>query len=101
MTWQDVIDKLEEWRRDPNGLAEDDLIPLTEAAIYEAIRFSREGDRQADLPPVRVVPDGDGGINFEFRYRSIHVRLVEIDRTGRAETVWLRRGKALGREAVN
>jgi hypothetical protein len=86
-SWQAVIDyKLVEWGRQPWQLAEDELIPPTPAAVGRAIQIAESfRDRNAP-PPLRVVPDGDGGVVFE-RWTQAHTQAIEITKDGRAEFV--------------
>ena len=64
--WDDVINHhLIEWGRDPGALAEDDFVPPSVETITLAFKVAKElRDRGYD-PPVRVLPDGNGGISFE------------------------------------
>jgi hypothetical protein len=90
--WQDVIDgKLIEWGRDPSRLAEPELIPPTRAAIKRAVAIASELRDRNVLPPMRAVPDGDGGLVFE-RWSGEVSESIEVDAEGRAELVRLRSG---------
>ena len=96
MTWQEVIDKLNDWQRDPDGLAEDDLIPPTEAALLRANFVVQLGAMFGSVePPKRVVPDGNGGVDIEF-----HKGSLEIDKNGRTERVLVKGGKVVSRETI-
>ena len=64
--WQQVIDsKLVEWGRHPERLEEDDLIPPTPLALRVAVELAIKRRDGCHVPPMRVVPDRDGGIAFE------------------------------------
>lgn len=66
--WQRLIDDyLIEWGRDPSQLADEDLIPPSEDMIRYASRIAIALRNAGWPPPLRVVPDGEGGITFERR----------------------------------
>jgi len=74
--WQTIIDNyLVEWGRDPSVLADDDLVPPSGRIIDRACQVAREMRNEGFLPPLRVVPDGEGGISFERRDGSYFVSL--------------------------
>jgi len=64
--WQRMIDDfLIEWGRNPQQLQEDDIDAPTVAAIQKAIDIARKCRDNGVAAPLRVVPDGEGGIAFE------------------------------------
>lgn len=83
--WQAVLDyTLVEWGRNPSQLAEDGLIPPSANALAVACQvaqFLRDHDQDA---PLRVVPNGDGGIVFERSQGEIF-ETIEIQEDGSAE----------------
>ena len=85
--WDRVIEeKINLWKNNPAALAEEDFTPPTWVAIQLAHRFAiRMRDVGAD-PPLRVVPDGDGGIVFEKRTGTT-VELVECTGEGVLEYI--------------
>jgi hypothetical protein len=88
--WQELIDyKLIEWGRDPDQLAEHELIPPTTRAVQRAIQIAKELQARKALPPMRVVPDGDGGIVME-RWCGPWSVSIEIDHHGVTELVVVR-----------
>ena len=96
--WQEVIDeKLIEWGRDPDQLAEDDLIPPTRESVQQATRIALAFRNRGLPPPLRVVPDGDGGIVLERWSESCSVS-IEIDAQGFAEFVECCQGRVTQRE---
>lgn len=98
-TWQRVIDdQLIEWGRNPSLLEEDDLIPPTQAALDRARRIIAEMMSTGQPAPMRVVPDGDGGIGFE-RWCDSVTASIEIAKNGTAEIVLLQDGRVVGRSA--
>lgn len=65
--WNEIIDhKLIEWGRNPEALEDDECEPPTKIAIQMAIEEARLRSDKGDVHPTRVVPDGDGGLAFEF-----------------------------------
>lgn len=82
--WQRTIDHyLVEWGRDPSQLEDDDFVPPSLKTIGLAIKTA-ELLRNAVPPapaPLRVVPNGEGGIVFERRAGDIFQSL-EIQEDG-------------------
>lgn len=101
MQWQQVIDeKLVEWGRYPAQLAEPDLIPPTDSAIRSAVRIAMDmrDASPSHPPPLRVVPDGDGGVVFE-RWEGSSSESIEIHGDGGAEYVQIRNHRVIQRTA--
>ena len=68
--WNQIIDRLIEWGRNPANLADDDAEPPTASAIATAARVaSMFRDTQA-LAPTLVAPNGEGGLSFELRHSN-------------------------------
>lgn len=64
--WDDLIDnKLIEWGRNPSALEDDDFVSPTSEVINEACALALEMRNANCPPPLRICPDGDGGICFE------------------------------------
>ncbi|MHB1421927.1 MAG: hypothetical protein ACYC3I_01780 [Gemmataceae bacterium] len=91
--WQTVIDDtLVEWGRDPSRFAEDGLAPPSAKAIGAACQialFLRDYDYDA---PLRVVPNGDGGIVFERSQGEIF-ETIEIQEDGSYEWATFNNGR--------
>lgn len=68
--WEGIInDRLVEWGRNPQTFDEDDLVPPTADAIRKACKLATCYRDDGGVPPaLRVLPDGDGGIVFEWRH---------------------------------
>ena len=81
-----------EWQRDPDALAEDELIPPTSEACVKAIELVK----LQRTPFGRCVPDGDGGIVLERWVGSV-ISSVEIDSAGAIEFVECVDGKVTKR----
>jgi hypothetical protein len=65
--WERIIDRcIIEWGKNPPGSDEDDFEPPARAIIdlaHDIVRYCRD---RGLVAPQRVVPDGTGGIAFEF-----------------------------------
>ena len=68
--WGNVIDQLLDWLRNPQELMDEDFLPPSKGLIEKVCDLAVDS-RDKQLPsPLRVVPDGDGGISFERRSGS-------------------------------
>jgi len=77
--WDRVIfSQLVEWGKDPDALADDGLVPPSEAIIHLACTWAMKFRDQGAPGPLRVVPDGEGGICFERRaepyFQTLNIR---------------------------
>ena len=107
LRWQDIIDKkLIEWGRNPEELADDDLVPPSHAAVDSAVRKAqewrdaREYDNGFVPSPQWVVPNGDGGIVFEWREESTSA-VVEVFDDGSAECAIFEDNKLVSRTSID
>lgn len=85
-SWESTIDqKLIEWGRNPALLQDEAVIPPTREALATAFKLARrlEKDRP-QAPPSRTMPDGDGGVVFEWR-RGCRLDALEISDQGAVE----------------
>ncbi len=65
--WQRLIDDyLVEWGRDLTQLAEDDLVAPSRELIDFACDVAIACRDDGSQAPIRVVPDGEGGVSFEW-----------------------------------
>jgi hypothetical protein len=64
--WQRVVDKLDDWLRNPAQLEDEGIDQPTGRIVRIALDIA-EQYREADVfaPPDRVIPDPNGGIVFE------------------------------------
>ena len=76
--WNTIDGKLIEWGRDPSQLEDEDIIPPSSDAIASASKFACEFRDQGKPAPLRVVPNGDGGIVFRWEYGETSIS-VEIE----------------------
>ena len=66
--WERVIDDcLVKWGQDPSLLEDEDIVPPSLEIVRKACELAMEWRDQGHSPPLRVVPDTDGGISFERR----------------------------------
>lgn len=107
LRWQEIIDKkLVEWGRDPGQLADDNLVPPSRAAVDSAVqkaqewRDTRESDDEFVPSPQWVVPNGDGGIVFEWREEST-AAVIEILDDGSRVCAIFEDGKLVSRTPID
>ncbi|GIW91113.1 MAG: hypothetical protein KatS3mg109_1545 [Pirellulaceae bacterium] len=83
--WQDLIDqKLIEWGRCPDKLADEGVEAPSGETIHLAIQLAELMKARSLQPPTSVVPDPNGGIVFERRGVSI-VEVIHIWEDGTIE----------------
>ena len=64
--WDSVIDRyLVEWGRDASALEDEDFVPPGLEVVKLACEVAMEFRDEGLPPPIRVVPDGEGGLAFE------------------------------------
>jgi hypothetical protein len=68
--WEPIDEKLRAWGRDPDQFDAGEIVPPSRPIIYAARRVADKLCELGSPAPLRVVPDGDGGIAFEFRHRD-------------------------------
>jgi len=94
--WQELADNsLLEWQRDPSQLDEEGTTTPSIETIQRAIRLASDLDGRGVPAPIRIVPDVQGGIVFEFEwgqlFESLHIQPagnVEHRRFYRNRLVW-------------
>lgn len=65
--WNDIIDnKLIEWGRHPEEIADVNLVPPTPNCLASAFSFAKRAKSMQVPAPSRTLPDGDGGLVFEW-----------------------------------
>jgi hypothetical protein len=98
--WQRFIDeKLIEWGRDPSLLDDESVIPPSRPSVDTAVWLAMRLRDAGEVPPLRVVPDGDGGIVFE-RWEGNLSESFEVSQHGGIEYVQCRDGRVEARRAV-
>ena len=98
--WQRVIDdKLIEWGRHPGQLEDDGIKPPTPLVLAKACEFATFcRDRDIDSP-LRVSPDGSGGVVFEWRADPLYFS-VEVNACGNTELLVFENSKLLNRNPI-
>jgi hypothetical protein len=85
--WERIINEyLVEWGRDPSQLEDEGVTPPSLEIITLASKIAMELRDRCCPPPLRVVPDGEGGIAFEQRsgdfflsLNLLHDRSIELE----------------------
>jgi hypothetical protein len=86
-TWTALIDsRLIEWGRNLAELKRPDFEPPTGEAVRAATVFAFNLRDSNSPPPTHLVPDGEGGISFEFRQGNA-VIAIDVCADGSAETL--------------
>lgn len=100
MEWDNVIDdQLTWWGINPSQLEDDGIDAPSREIIGLACRVAyamRDGDTP---PPLRVVPDGDGGIVFE-RKDGPTFQTIEIAKDGSIEMFTFENSRLVSRQRV-
>jgi hypothetical protein len=103
--WNAVIDNcLIEWGRDTDGSCfrdeEEDFVPPTPHALHLAACRVAPTMRDAGLPaPLHVVPDGNGGLSFEFEPQDrTWFASLDIGGEGSVELLVFDEGRLIFRE---
>jgi hypothetical protein len=98
--WEEIINtKLIEWGRHPDQLEDDDLIPPSKSVVQTAIQIAQGARDARRIPPDWIIPDGDGGIVFEWREANRAVKLELLD-DGSAECLFFDHDRLLFRETL-
>ena len=95
-----VLATLKEWAGNPELLRDDGVIEPSLASIYIAIDLATRWRDQEDPPPQRVVPNGDGGIAFEWWSNSKSVT-IEFFEDGEVEVARFADAKLISRDRIN
>jgi hypothetical protein len=83
--WEDVIHgRLAEWNRDPVVLDDEGVEPPSREIIGRAIRLAHYLSSRHVPAPQRIVPDGNGGIVFEW-FQDSTTESIEISDEGTLE----------------
>ena len=99
--WQDVIDhQLVEWGRSVADLEDDGLVPPSPYAIYQASRLAMHFRDQGQPAPMRVVPNGDGGICLE-RWHGQCFQTIEIRADGTVELITFKDSRLVSRHRLD
>lgn len=73
--WDETVDRLIGWWKSVADLEEDDLVPPARPVIESALRIAPRLCDVKTPPPLRIVPDGEGGIAFEWRHGNVFISM--------------------------
>lgn len=101
IAWQRLIDEmLIEWGRHPEQFEDEDGYKAPSAdnlvRATEFIAFCRD---RGLTPPLRMAPDGEGGIVFEW-YEGLTSRYVEVHADGSMEFIMFEDCKLVSRQSL-
>lgn len=98
--WDRIIDQhLVEWGRDPSGFDSDEIVPPSREIIHAACHVAMRLRDENWAAPLRVVPDGDGGIAFEHE-DGASFQTLHLQADGSVELLTFRDCKIVGREGL-
>lgn len=99
--WQRVIDGvLAEWGR-KQQIRDEDGIEWPAAAVVEAARrLASSLQNQGLCPPTRVVPNGEGGLVFEYQHAR-ELQTIEIEADGTIEVCRFKDAKLINRNRIS
>ena len=98
--WDNIIDvQLIEWGKDPSWLEDDGLEPPSRQIIGLACCVAQAMRDEGAPPPLRVVPDGDGGIAFEWKDGTASCA-VEIEEDGSVEMITFENSRLVSRQRI-
>jgi hypothetical protein len=91
--WRPLIDQqLVEWGLNPASLEDDGVSPPSAIAIHLASRLALILRDRGQRAPTRIVPDGSGGISFEWESDRIFTT-VNISPSGAIEGALFKDGR--------
>jgi hypothetical protein len=98
--WQRlIVEKLALWARHPEEFADDGLKAPTTEVLADARDFAVFCRTRGVQAPLRVAPDGSGGVSFEWRFGALY-QTVEFRAGGEAELLFYENGKLLRRQPI-
>jgi hypothetical protein len=84
--WNTAINELLDWRQDLSQLMDEGLLPPKSEIVDLACALALEMRDDGWLGPLRVVPDGEGGIVFERGDRYLF-ETIAIEANGQVEVL--------------
>lgn len=102
--WQTAIDdRLVEWGKDLRALEDEDIVPPSLQIIDLACRLAMEMRDDDYASPLRVVPNGEGGIVFESWPIQVEEgieegHVIEINSDGSIELIVFANSQVVSRE---
>jgi len=98
--WQRVIDDyLVEWGRNPDQLEDEDLAAPSSKSLQFACNLAMDMRDQGLPAPLRVVPDGEGGVSFERR-DGAWFQSLDVLEDGSIELVTFKDYRVVSRESI-
>ena len=98
--WQKLVDTLADWERDPDDLEDEGVEPPDVPAIRLASDLAEMMRDRNIEPPGRKVPNGDGGLLFQWRSDQT-TWTVEFDIDGSVESSLVRSGRLVCRQSLH
>ena len=100
VAWQEVIEQLAAWARDPEQLSDEGIEAPSDRMLrlaLDVVAVLRERNVES---PDRVIPNGDGGIVFRWRSRDFTWSL-ELDADGSMETSLMEEDRLVCRHSLH
>ncbi len=97
--WGRIEVQLQEWEQHRKTLDDDDLDLPSQATIQLIRDVCLALSQHAVDPPLRLVPNLDGGAAFEWR-ASPYLWSVEVERDGALESSVFREGRLVSRHRI-
>ena len=98
--WGRIEVQIQEWEQHPKTLDDDDLDLPSRATIQLIRDVCHALSQHAVDPPLRLVPNLDGGAAFEWR-ASPYLWSVEVERDGALESSVFRDGRLVTRHRIS
>ena len=98
--WQAVLERLADWRRDPQQLADEGVEPPTEGLLEAAGTVADVLGNTGVEPPDTLVTNGDGGIVFRWRSGQ-STWAIELDSDGSVESSLMLRDRLVWRHSLH
>ncbi|NQT41347.1 MAG: hypothetical protein HQ581_27915 [Planctomycetes bacterium] len=98
--WKRVIDdQLIEWGMDPDQLEDEGIEAPSRKIISRAWDLARRMRDGGAPPPLRVVPNGDGGITFEWKDGPVF-ETIELEDDGSIEIIKFVDSEVVSRHSI-
>ncbi len=79
--WRAILTQLRVWMENPSATEDEGTRPLSLKSLSQAAVRAVQLRDDSWVPPTRLVPDGDGGVAFEWR-EGTSLRLLTIGVSG-------------------
>lgn len=99
-SWQRVIDQqLQEWQRDPSQLEDEGVEPPSLEVLPLVVEVAAALRDHGVEPPLRVLPNGEGGVVFEWR-DTPYFWSLEVEQTGSLNLSIFRNSRLISRHQL-